>query len=156
MQVPAVAEVLSCLAAQPRLAVRESIGNLVQFMQWLPNSLPPESCTVKHMHAPRMYVREITMPAGMLVVGKVHRHAHANFISKGKVHVITEHGEAVLEAPCSFISEPGTQRVVHVLEECVWATVHSTDKTDLADIEREVIADSHDDIELDGEFKEVL
>ncbi len=154
--VPAMAELMSVMAAQPRLAVRESITELVHSMRELPDAMPPESCPVRHMFAPGMYIREITMPAGMVVVGKIHRHAHANFIQKGRVHVLTEHGENVFEAPCSFVSEPGTQRVVHVLEECVWATVHLSTSTDLAELEREIIAESHSDIELQGDYSEVI
>ena len=101
----------------------------------------PAACPVQHHFAPGAYGREMTLPAGLVVVGKIHKHAHINVISKGRVQVFTEQ-EGVLElaAPCTFVSSPGTKRVVHVLEETVWTTVHVTDKTDLAEIEREVIA----------------
>jgi len=101
----------------------------------------PAACPVKHHFAPGSYGREMTLPAGLVVVGKIHKHAHINVISKGRVQVFTEQ-EGVLElaAPCTFVSSPGTKRVVYVLEETVWTTVHVTDKTDLAEIEREVIA----------------
>ena len=108
----------------------------------------PASCPVKHHFAPGSYGREMTLPAGMVVVGKIHKHAHINVISKGRVQVFTEQ-EGVLElaAPCTFVSSPGTKRVVHVLEETVWTTVHVTDKTDLAEIEREVIATDFKEVE---------
>lgn len=101
----------------------------------------PESCPVKHHFAPGSYAREMTLPAGLVVVGKIHKFAHINVISQGHVQVFTEQdGVLELKAPCTFVSHPGTKRVVHVLEETVWTTVHVTDKTDLAEIEREVIA----------------
>ena len=101
----------------------------------------PAACPVQHHFAPGAYGREMTLPAGLVVVGKIHRHAHINVISKGRVQVFTEQdGVLELAAPCTFVSSPGTKRVVHVLEETVWTTVHVTDKTDLAEIEREVIA----------------
>ena len=101
----------------------------------------PASCPVQHHFAPGAYGREMTLPAGLVVVGKIHKHAHINVISKGRVQVFTEQdGVLELAAPCTFVSSPGTKRVVHVLEETVWTTVHVTDKTDLAEIEREVIA----------------
>ena len=108
----------------------------------------PASCPVKHHFAPGSYGREMTLPAGLVVVGKIHKHAHINVISKGRVQVFTEQ-EGVLEltAPCTFVSSPGTKRVVHVLEETVWTTVHVTDKTDLAEIEREVIATDFKEVE---------
>lgn len=108
----------------------------------------PASCPVKHHFAPGSYGREMTLPAGLVVVGKIHKHAHINVISKGRVQVFTEQ-EGVLElaAPCTFVSSPGTKRVVHVLEETVWTTVHVTDKTDLAEIEREVIVTDFIEVE---------
>ena len=108
----------------------------------------PAACPVQHHFAPGAYGREMTLPAGLVVVGKIHKHAHINVISKGRVQVFTEQ-EGVLElaAPCTFVSSPGTKRVVHVLEETVWTTVHVTDKTDLAEIEREVIATDFMEVE---------
>ena len=89
----------------------------------------PASCPVKHHFAPGSYGREMTLPAGLVVVGKIHKHAHINVISKGRVQVFTEQaGVLELAAPCTFVSSPGTKRVVHVLEETVWTTVHVTDK----------------------------
>lgn len=107
----------------------------------------PESCPVRHHFAPGSYAREMTLPAGLVVVGKIHKHAHINVISKGRVLVFTEQ-EGVLElaAPCTFVSSPGTKRVVAVQEETVWTTVHVTDKTDLAEIEAEVIATDFEEL----------
>ncbi|HVH93233.1 MAG TPA: hypothetical protein VM783_17850 [Candidatus Acidoferrum sp.] len=113
-------------------------------------AVPSESCPVKHHFAPGTYAREMTLPAGLVVVGKIHKHAHVNVISKGRVRVFTEH-EGILEfqAPHTFVSSPGTKRVVLVDEETVWTTIHVTDKTDLAEIEREVIATDFTEVEHD-------
>ena len=124
-----------------KLGRREAILRLQDAIISEGRDVGPASCPVKHHFAPGSYGREMTLPAGLVVVGKIHKHAHINVISKGRVQVFTEQ-EGVLElaAPCTFVSSPGTKRVVHVLEETVWTTVHVTDKTDLAEIEREVIA----------------
>jgi hypothetical protein len=45
-----------------------------------------------------------------------------------------------MTAPYTFVSEVGTKRVVHALEETIWTTVHVTDETDLEKIEDYVIA----------------
>jgi hypothetical protein len=109
--------------------------------------VPAEHCPVQHFFAPGQYAREITMPADMVVVGKIHKHAHVNVISRGHVLVFTEHeGLQELIAPVTFVSSPGTKRVVHTLEETVWTTVHSTDKTDIAEIEREIIAEDYSEV----------
>lgn len=107
----------------------------------------PDSCPVSHHFAPGAYGREMRLPAGMVVVGKIHRHAHINVISQGRVRVFTE-GEGLLElaAPLTFVSSPGTKRVVYVLEDTVWTTVHVTESTDLTDIEREVISPDYSEV----------
>lgn len=107
----------------------------------------PESCPVKHHFADGSYGREMTLPAGLVVVGKIHKHAHVNVISRGRALVFTEQeGVRELVAPCTFVSSPGTKRVVMVQEETVWTTVHVTDKTDITEIERELIAESYKEI----------
>ena len=124
-----------------QLGRREAILRLQDAIVYGGLDVGPAACPVQHHFAPGAYGREMTLPAGHVVVGKIHKHAHINVISKGRVQVFTEQdGVLELAAPCTFVSSPGTKRVVHVLEETVWTTVHVTDKTDLAEIEREVIA----------------
>lgn len=131
-----------------QLGRREAILRLQDAIISEGRDVGPASCPVEHHFAPGSYGREMTLPAGMVVVGKIHKHAHINVISKGRVLVFTEQaGVLELTAPCTFVSSPGTKRVVHVLEETVWTTVHVTDKTDLAEIEREVIATDFMEVE---------
>ena len=96
---------------------------------------------VFHHFAPGNYARECHLPAGAVVIGKVHRHAHVNVISKGKVTVATAEGVFDYEAPLTFISEPGAKRALIVHEDTVWTTVHTNpdDGQDLAVIEADVI-----------------
>lgn len=124
-----------------QLGRREAIMRLQDAIIYGGLDVGPAACPVQHHFAPGAYGREMTIPAGLVVVGKIHKHAHINVISKGRVQVFTEQdGVLELAAPCTFVSSPGTKRVVHALEETVWTTVHVTYKTDLAEIEREVIA----------------
>lgn len=117
--------------------------------------LGADSCPVQHFFAPGSYAREITMPEGMVVIGKIHRHAHINVISRGKVRVLTYEGCQEYEAPCTFVSSPGTKRMVFILDDTVWTTVHVTDKTDLAEIEREVILQDYKELETTCSYKEL-
>lgn len=124
----------------------------------MPGHLTAKDFVTRHHFAPGQYAREIELPAGKVVVGKIHRHAHVNVLSKGKVKVFTEgEGSKTYEAPLTFISQPGTKRVVYAVTDAIWTTVHVTDKTDLADIEAEIIAPTFDDLPtiLDAEFEEV-
>jgi len=99
-------------------------------------------CPVRHHFAPGLYAREIFIPAGHVIVGKIHRHAHINTISKGRVVVATEFGNQSYSAPVTFVSQPGTKRAVVAQEDTIWTTYHPTNETNLAKIEEQVIAPS--------------
>jgi hypothetical protein len=104
-------------------------------------------CPLKHHFAPGLYAREIFIPAGTVIVGKIHKHAHVNTISKGRVVVATEFGMETLTAPHSFVSLPGTKRAVLAEEDTIWTTYHPTDETDLDKIEDHVIAPTFEALE---------
>jgi hypothetical protein len=117
-----------------------------------------QECTLKHYFAPKSdkygcstYAREIFLPKGSFVVGKIHRHQHLNIISKGKVKVFTEFGQKYFEAPCTFISEVGLKRAVYAEEDTIWTTVHLTefeDESELSKIEDEVISPTYGEMGL--------
>jgi hypothetical protein len=108
--------------------------------------LPQLDCPLKHHFAPGAYAREILLPKGSLVIGKIHKHAHINVVSKGRVSVMTEFGRMDIEAPCTFVSKVGTKRAVYAHEDTVWTTVHVTSETDLEKLEDEIIAKTYDDV----------
>lgn len=145
-----MAHAMQHVAALPRDTVRGAIREMQDILTTLDDKTAEAGAPVRHIFAPGCYAREMTLPEGYLVVGKLHRHAHLNFITAGKVRVLTEFGSEEFTAPYTFVSEPGTKRVVLVLEDCIWTTVHPTTSTDLAEIEREVIAQEYDDIEING------
>lgn len=112
---------------------REKIIIFQRILESIPGSVKGNSdlCPLKHSFADGIYVREIFIPKGTFVVGKIHKHAHPNFLLKGKVSVYTEQNKLeVLEAPLSMISAPGTKRVVYAHEDSVWVTVHANPEED--------------------------
>ena len=113
------------------------------------DGLPDVECPLQHTFAPGVYVRTIFIPAGSVVVGKIHKHSHANVLSQGHVTVLTEGGGLQeLLGPITMVSEPGTKRAVYAHTDTVWTTIHPTNKTELADIEEETIAKDYADYEL--------
>jgi len=117
-----------------------------------------EDCTVKHYFSPKddkygccTYAREMFIPKGTLIIGKIHRHQHLNIISKGKVVVYTEFGEKHLEGPVTFVSEIGLKRSVFAVEDTLWTTIHLTEfvgEENLGKIEEEVIAPDYQEMGL--------
>tara|TARA_R110000772_G_scaffold116890_1_gene222118 strand:- start:5902 stop:6315 length:414 start_codon:yes stop_codon:yes gene_type:complete len=86
---------------------------------------PQVECPVTHNFAPDIYIREIFMPADTVVIGHKHLTEHFNVILKGKCRVIIGDVVEELTAPCTFVSGAGSQKIVNVLEDCIWQTVHS-------------------------------
>lgn len=101
---------------------------------------PPVDIPTRHYFASGVYAREITIPAGTIVTGKIHKYAQINVLSKGEMTVTTEEGPKRVRAPFTIVSPPGTKRAAIAHEECVWTTFHSTNETDLAKIEAHFIA----------------
>lgn len=106
-------------------------------------------CPLKHSFSDGIYVREITIPEGTLLTGKIHKHEHPNFLLKGEVIVVTEEGKETLTAPCSMMSKAGTKRALYAVTELVWTTIHHnpTNTQDLKELEKIVIADTYNDYE---------
>ena len=60
---------------------------------------------LKHSFAPGVYAREMEIPAGTLLIGKIHKHRHHNFLMKGSIIVLTEaNGVELLQAPLMIVS----------------------------------------------------
>lgn len=106
------------------------------------------NCPLKHSFGDGVYVREIFIPKGTMLTGKIHRHAHPNFLMMGEVTVFTEEGGSErLIAPYYTISKAGTKRVVYAHEDSCWVTIHVTEETDLEKIEKIVIVESYEMLE---------
>lgn len=123
-------------------------------------------CKLTHYYAPidenygcGSYARQMFIPKGTLIIGKIHRHQHLNFIMQGKVSVSTEFGPKYFEAPCIFVSEVGLKRAVIAEEDTIWVTVHLTKhlgEENLDKMEEEVIAPSYKELGLIDSTKELI
>jgi hypothetical protein len=100
---------------------------------------PQVAIATRHYFAAGLYAREILIPAGVLLTGRVHRQEHLNILSQGEITVWTEEGIRRLKAPYTLVSRPGTKRVGLAHSDTVWTTVHACQLTDIAAIERELL-----------------
>lgn len=133
-------------AAKANNDFRSDIASLEAEMRAMPEK--QIAIETRHYFAPGIYAREITIPEGVEVIGKIHRAPHVNVVSKGRILVITEDGEREIVAPCTFVAPAGTKRAGRALEETVWTTFHAVGpndgERDLDKLEDELIAPSFD------------
>jgi hypothetical protein len=102
-------------------------------------SIPQVECPLRHYFAPGVYVREIFMPAGTIVIGKIHKTEHFNIIHRGSVLIVHDDYSRERLGPSTFVSKPGVQKVLYIEEDTVWSTIHITDERDLEKLEAQLI-----------------
>jgi hypothetical protein len=123
--------------------VRKAVEQIEDAMQ----GMPPAFLPIKHYFANGMYAREMTMPAGTIVTGAIHKTTHFCILSQGRVHVMSEDGIEELVAPAIIISQPGTKRAIHALEDTVWTNIHATNETDLDKLVEELTESTVDQLQ---------
>jgi len=92
-----------------------------------------------HHFSSGIYAREIKIPAGVTLTGKIHRTEHLNILAKGKITVVTDEGQKTIEAPYVMTCPPNTKRAGYAHTDCVWITIHGTDEKDIDKLEAELI-----------------
>jgi quercetin dioxygenase-like cupin family protein len=102
-------------------------------------AMPQAELVTEHSFSPGMYLRKVFRQAGTLIVGKVHKEPHFFLCAKGEIIAWTETGMRHLYAGDVVESKPGTKRVTLAVTDAIGITIHRTDKTDLDDIEAELI-----------------
>ena len=129
---------------------REKIAELEQVVNAHPAKLQAvhKINPTKHSFADGQYIREIFNPAGLFIVTKIHNKTHPFFLMQGEMTIFSENGLERISAPYHGITQAGTKRAIYTHTECVFVTVHATDKLNIEDIEEEVIAKSFEDVNL--------
>jgi hypothetical protein len=101
--------------------------------------LPQAELKTDHYFSGGMYCRRVFRAATTLIVGKVHKKDHLFICAAGEMLVWTETGVRRLQAGDVVESRAGTKRATLALTDSVGITCHLTDKTDLDEIEAELI-----------------
>jgi len=100
---------------------------------------------VKSTFAGGCYIRKIFMPANQIITTKIHKKDHPFFVLSGKIIIISEKGKEEISGPYHGITKAGTKRLINVIEDCIFITVHATNKLTVEEVTKEVIAENFDD-----------
>ena len=121
-----------------------SLRDKVNLIEGEMRQMPDVEIPIRHYFSPGVYAREITIPAGTLLTGRVHKYAQLNILSGGEISVLTEEGIVRVKAPFTVVSPPGTKRIAYAHSECTWTTILHTNETD-ADKMEELFTVATDD-----------
>lgn len=128
---------------------RDQIMRLEEAMRAAPDQVDLDAYT-EHFFAPGVYVRKLTIPAGVVLTGKIHRHEIMNILVSGTIKVTTDSGVEEITGPVIFNSAAGTKKAGYALTDVIWLNVHPTELTDLDEIEHEFIAPSFEALEQES------
>jgi len=95
----------------------------------------------EHIFHDGWYERRLHVPAGMLIVGKTHRHRHIVGVISGNALLISKFGREQVQTGYLSVSEPGVKRIVLAAEDTLFVTLHAnpSNTRDLDKIEAEHI-----------------
>lgn len=99
--------------------MRERVERLEQAML----ALPQAECPVRHHFAPGVYLREMTIPAGTIVTGAVHKTENLIIVSMGRLSIVTEGGTREVVAGDTVTCRPGMKNAVVALEDSRWTNI---------------------------------
>jgi hypothetical protein len=97
-------------------------------------ALPQVACPVDHIFGPGIYIRQVSMAAGLLVKGHHHKHKSLNMILAGKLALIEGGVVREVSAPYVFTGEVGS-KMAYVIEDCVFQNIFATEETDIEKLE---------------------
>ena len=97
---------------------------------------------IKHTFADGIYVRQMDMKQGGVVVGAIHKHLHVWFLLTGHVTIATEDTTEDYIAPCYVVSTPAVKRVILANEKSIFVNIHKnpSNTKDLDVLEKEIVA----------------
>jgi len=94
--------------------IEEDNGNIVH----------SDNFPLKHTFADGVYVRQMDINEGSIVVGAIHNHLHVWFLLTGHLAVVTEGSTEEFIAPCYVVATPGSKRVIYAIEDSIFVNIH--------------------------------
>lgn len=104
--------------------------NVVQMQNEI-KQLPQVQLRTEHYFSDGCYARELHMPAGVFLVGALHKTNHHFIVSKGKILVKNGNIDSILKAPYHGLTKSGDKRSIFAMEDSIMTTFHVTELTDV-------------------------
>ena len=129
-------------SALERLPIRDKVFFVETVIKEHPLALSAADFPVFHHFSPGRYRRELRVPKGIIIIGKIHKYACRNSLEEGDMSVLV--GDKILRITAPYMSDSpaGTKRIAYTHEDSIWITTHKTTETDIEKLERDLTAES--------------
>lgn len=108
----------------------------VAYLAWQVSQLPQASMPVTHQFQDGHYIREMTIPAETVFLGRMHRQGHTLELLEGEAILILPTGPVHKRAPDRLQTVPGFQAVAFTLTDVRVRSLHpDTGERDIAVLE---------------------
>lgn len=121
------------------VAGQQYIDCVQQLQEVILDNVEQIDVEVEHHFAPHVYGRQMNAKAGTLLIGKMHKTEHLLIFMSGICTVMTDGNIELISSPCVLKTKIGTKRVMYFHEDTKCITIHPTEKTDIDDIESDII-----------------
>ena len=104
---------------------------------------------LKHSFSEGVYIREMEMKQGSLVVGHIHKRDHTWFLLRGLLTIATEYGTEDYIGPCYVQAPSGAKRIIYAHEDSIFVNIHlnPTNTKDIDELEKYTYAESYEEYE---------
>lgn len=122
-------------ADQIHTLLAEQVNDKIEVMETEMMKHEQVEIPVEHRFINGMYAREITIPKGTLLTGRVHKFGYVDIMLSGDITVATPEGTKRISGTNILEGVPGRKRAGYAHEDTHWITVHRTEETSAEGIE---------------------
>jgi hypothetical protein len=125
-------------AQELNLLLSQKVDSLLAQVQ----VMPQVECPEENFFGPNVYIKQVTMPAGSVIIGKSHKIEHICNMISGRMILVDSNGDKKeLVAPMTFVAPKG-RKVAYIVETVVFQNIFSTNETDLDKLENMIVDNS--------------
>ena len=125
-------------AQELNLLLSQKVDSLLAQVQ----VMPQVECPEKNFFGLNVYIKQVTMPAGSVIIGKSHKIEHICNMISGRMILVDSNGDKKeLVAPMTFVAPKG-RKVAYIVETVVFQNIFSTNETDLDKLENMIVDNS--------------
>jgi hypothetical protein len=125
-----------------------TIRNQIEQLKAESLKLPQVDIPVINFFSDGVYVREMRVPAGTTITGKIHKYSTVDVLLEGSILVVNDLGHQLkMEAPLVFESKPGISKAGYAITDVRWLTIHGVDddSRDISELESRLVVENYDE-----------
>ena len=125
------------------------VGNMPEILRIskVLKKLPQATFAREFFYLPGVAVGVMFLPAGSLLTGKIHKHAHIAILAEGTLRLADDDNAFVITAPYVAYGRAGIKRLGYAETDCTFINVLSTNIVGADELDKEMVVDTHDEFE---------